>query len=197
MASSCFPFRFLFGVLNCSKEINFLPHYSLFTSLELFTQFSMHLAMLVENVAFFLLSQPFLPHSLWSFLRNIIIILSGVRLSPLGTAATTGLLYQPKLIDDECGAIGGMKIGRAKRSTRHNPAPVPLFPPQIPRDQIRTGTRAAAVGNRRLTAWAMARPYLKVSLNEFTALALSCHFLCIIPWNAESFLLRLALCGPI
>jgi hypothetical protein len=41
----------------------------------------------------------------------IIIILSGVRLSPLGTAATTGLLYEPQLIDDGvCGAIGGMKI---------------------------------------------------------------------------------------
>jgi hypothetical protein len=30
----------------------------------------------------------------------IIHILSGVRLSPLGTAATTGLLYQPQKIDD-------------------------------------------------------------------------------------------------
>jgi hypothetical protein len=42
-----------------------------------------------------------------------LIILSGVRLSALGTAATTGLLYQPQMIDDgECGAVGGMKIGR-------------------------------------------------------------------------------------
>jgi hypothetical protein len=40
-----------------------------------------------------------------------IIILSGVRLSPLGTAATIGLLYQPQMIGDG-GAIGGMKIGR-------------------------------------------------------------------------------------
>jgi hypothetical protein len=39
----------------------------------------------------------------------IIIIISGVRLSPLSTAATTGLLYQPQMIDDDdCGAIGGM-----------------------------------------------------------------------------------------
>jgi hypothetical protein len=29
-----------------------------------------------------------------------IIILSGVRLSPFGTAATTGLLYQPQMIDE-------------------------------------------------------------------------------------------------
>jgi hypothetical protein len=31
----------------------------------------------------------------------------------LGTAATTVLLYQPKMIGDgDCGYIGGMKIGR-------------------------------------------------------------------------------------
>jgi hypothetical protein len=41
------------------------------------------------------------------------IILSGVRLSPLGTAATTGLFYQLQMIrDSDCGAIGGMKIGK-------------------------------------------------------------------------------------
>jgi hypothetical protein len=35
-----------------------------------------------------------------------------VRLTPLGTAVTTGLLYQPQVIDDhDCEAIGGMKIG--------------------------------------------------------------------------------------
>jgi hypothetical protein len=37
----------------------------------------------------------------------------GVRLSPLGTVATTGLLYQPQVIDDgDCGVIGGIKVGR-------------------------------------------------------------------------------------
>jgi hypothetical protein len=42
-----------------------------------------------------------------------IIIISGVGLSPLGTAATSGLLYKPQMIDEgDCGAIGGMKIGR-------------------------------------------------------------------------------------
>jgi hypothetical protein len=40
-------------------------------------------------------------------------VLNGVRLSPLGTAANTGLLYQPQMTDDgDCGAIGGMKIDR-------------------------------------------------------------------------------------
>jgi hypothetical protein len=54
----------------------------------------------------------------------------------LGTAVTSGLLYKPQMIDeDDCGAIGGMKIGRRNRSTRRKPAPAPLSPPQIPHDQ--------------------------------------------------------------
>jgi hypothetical protein len=106
------------------------------------------------------------PHDQWR--RNsvhqsvkyffIIIILSGVGLSPLGTAATTGLLYQPQMIDGgDRRAIGGMKIGRGSRSTRRKHALVPPRPPQIPQELTWDGTRAAAVGSRRLTAWAMAR----------------------------------------
>jgi hypothetical protein len=54
-------------------------------------------------------------------------ILSRVRLS-LGTAVTTGLLYQPQMIGDgDCGEVGGMKIGRGHRSTRRKPAPAPLL----------------------------------------------------------------------
>jgi hypothetical protein len=35
------------------------------------------------------------------------------RLSALGTSATVGLLYQPRMIDDDdYGAVGGMRIGR-------------------------------------------------------------------------------------
>jgi hypothetical protein len=52
------------------------------------------------------------------------IILSRVRLSPLGFAATTGLLYKPQMIgDNDCGEIVGMKIGRGNRSTRRKPSP--------------------------------------------------------------------------
>jgi hypothetical protein len=79
------------------------------------------------------------------------LLLSGTRLSPLGTAATTGLLYQPQMID------GGMKIGRGNRSTRRKPAPVPLCPPQIPHDLSWARNRAAAVGSQRLTVRAMVR----------------------------------------
>jgi hypothetical protein len=40
-------------------------------------------------------------------------IISGVGLSPQGTAVTSGLLYKPQMIDEgDCGAIGGTKIGR-------------------------------------------------------------------------------------
>jgi hypothetical protein len=38
------------------------------------------------------------------------------------------------MIDDECGAVGGMRIGKGNRSYRRKPAPVPLCPPRIPHD---------------------------------------------------------------
>jgi hypothetical protein len=44
----------------------------------------------------------------------------------------TDLSYPPRMIDDGCGAVGGMGIGRGNQSTRGKPAPVPLRPPQIP-----------------------------------------------------------------
>jgi hypothetical protein len=51
----------------------------------------------------------------------IFFIISGVRLSPLGTAATSGLLYQPQMLDEgDCGEIGGMKIGRGNRHFVHH-----------------------------------------------------------------------------
>jgi hypothetical protein len=61
--------------------------------------------------------------------------------------------------DGDCGEIGRMKIGTGNRSTRRKPAPAPLCPPQIPHDNTRAPTRAAAVGNQRLTACTMARPF--------------------------------------
>jgi hypothetical protein len=81
--------------------------------------------------------------------------LSGVGLSPLGTAATSGLLYKPQMID-------AIKIGRENRSTRRKLAPAPLCQPQIPHDQTRARTRATTVGSQQLTAWAMARPCFRL-----------------------------------
>jgi hypothetical protein len=54
--------------------------------------------------------------------------------------------------EGDCGAIGGMKIGKGNRSTRRKPATAPLCPPQIPLDHTRDRTRAAAAGSQLLTA---------------------------------------------
>jgi hypothetical protein len=68
----------------------------------------------------------------------------GVQLGPLGTAATDWpIVPAPGDYDDE--EFGGMN-GRRK------PAPAPLCPPQIPLDETRDRTRAAAVGSQRLIA---------------------------------------------
>jgi hypothetical protein len=104
-----------------------------------------------------------------------LVSLGGVRLSPLGTSATVDLLYQPGMIDDDdCAAVGRMRTGRGNRSTRRKPAPMPLCPPQIPHDLTWDRTRAAAVGSQRLTAWAMARPDLRV--NERGACLTRAHY---------------------
>jgi hypothetical protein len=58
-----------------------------------------------------------------------------------------GPLYQPRMIVNECGAFGWMRIGKRNGSTRRKPVPVPLCPPQIPNDLTRDRTRAAIVGS--------------------------------------------------
>jgi hypothetical protein len=63
-----------------------------------------------------------------------------------------GLLYQLRMIDDDCGAVGGMRIDRGNRSIGRKPIPVPLCPPQIPHDVTWARTPAATVGSRGLTA---------------------------------------------
>jgi hypothetical protein len=101
---------------------------------------------------------------IWSRITNYsILILSLMSIifflklcgATLGTAATSGLLYQPRMIGDgDCGDIGGMKIGRENRSTRRKPAPA--------------WTRATVVGIQRLTAWAMGRPSMSINKNTLT-----------------------------
>jgi hypothetical protein len=73
------------------------------------------------------------------------------KMGPLGTSATEWPIV-PAPGDYDEGEFGGMNIGRGNRSTRRKPAPAPLCPPQIPLDQTRARTRAAAVGSQRLTA---------------------------------------------
>jgi hypothetical protein len=67
------------------------------------------------------------------------------------------LFGQPPMMDYECGAVDGM-IGNGNRSARRKPAPMTLFPPQIPHDLTWARTRVAKVGSQRLTASVTARP---------------------------------------
>jgi hypothetical protein len=54
--------------------------------------------------------------------------------------------------DCQDGEFGRTKIGRRNLTTPRKPAPALLCPPQIPLDQARARTRAAAVESQRLTA---------------------------------------------
>jgi hypothetical protein len=88
----------------------------------------------------------------------------------------TGQLYQHWMIGNECGAVGGMRIWRGNRSTRRKPNPVPLCPPRIPHVLTRARTWDPAVGSRRLTIWAMARPWIHLSMwrSSYDCRAQSC-----------------------
>jgi hypothetical protein len=89
------------------------------------------------------------------FLFLCLVSWGGVRLSPLGTSVTNWPIVPAP---DECGAVGGMRIGKGNRSIRRKPAPVPLCQPQIPHDLTWIRIRVTAVGSRQLTASAMPRP---------------------------------------
>jgi hypothetical protein len=121
------------------------------------------------------------PHSKYQFTLKFnpdVASLGGVRLSPLGTSATVGLLYQPRMIDDAYGAVGGMMIGRGNRSTRRKPAPVPLCPPQIPHDLGSTpGRRGGKPSTNRLCyGTAVASPYWNLLRHQlFRGLELVLH----------------------
>jgi hypothetical protein len=111
-----------------------------------------------------------------------------VRLSPLGTAATTGLLYQPQMTNDgDCGAIGAMKIGRGNRRTWRKPTPVPLWRPQSPHDLARARTRATVLGSHRLTFCAMPRPSYKQLKYILTTWQMNAMFLFVFYYFRISY----------
>jgi hypothetical protein len=60
-------------------------------------------------------------------------------------------------MDDECGAFDGM-LGRRDGSARRNPVSKPLCPPQTTHELSRARIGTVALGRRRLTARATARP---------------------------------------
>jgi hypothetical protein len=76
------------------------------------------------------------------------IVLVGVQVGPLGTAANNRPIVPAP--GDYDGEFSGM-IGTGNRSTLRNPVPVPHCPPQTPH-AAPTRTRAAAVGSQRFPA---------------------------------------------
>jgi hypothetical protein len=51
----------------------------------------------------------------------------GVRRSSLGTLVTSGTTVPAADHNDECGVVGGMRIGRGNGSTKRKHTPVPIF----------------------------------------------------------------------
>jgi hypothetical protein len=83
---------------------------------------------------------------------------------------------------DEYGEFGGMRIGRGNRSTRRKPALVRLFfhKPHL----TWHWTLAALMGSRRLTAWAMARPFV-------IYLMILSVWVCSVKWLDDNELVRM------
>jgi hypothetical protein len=54
--------------------------------------------------------------------------------------------------DGDCGAIGGMTIGRGRQSTWRKPAQFHFVHQKIPHDLTQTQTQATMVGSQQLTA---------------------------------------------
>jgi hypothetical protein len=84
------------------------------------------------------------------------IVGGGVQLGPLGIAASKRHIV-PTPGDYDDGKIGGMMIDKGNGSTKKI-CPSATLSTTNPTCSARKRTRAAAVGSRRLTAWAMARP---------------------------------------
>jgi hypothetical protein len=63
--------------------------------------------------------------------------------------------------DDDCGEIGGIKIGMGTEVLGEN-LPQRHFVHHKSHVTTRVWTRAAAVGSQRLTAWAMARHFISI-----------------------------------
>jgi hypothetical protein len=71
----------------------------------------------------------------------------------------TGLLFIPRWYTSKRSHDGMILTGETEELGVKT-VQVQLCPPQIPHGLTRAWTRASAVTGRRLTAWAMARPYL-------------------------------------
>jgi hypothetical protein len=87
------------------------------------------------------------------------------------TVSLIGLSCQLRMVD-EYGAFGGMEIGRGNRSAWGKLASMPLCPPHIPHNLTWDRTQAAAVGSRRLTAWAIGTVCCLSKLSRYTTYVL-------------------------
>jgi hypothetical protein len=105
----------------------------------------------------------------WATKVSVLGFLSGEgpRSRRYGRTATLRLLVQPYDEDDDhyyCFVLCLLMEHRWSETEGETevlgekPVPVPLCPPQIPHGLTWDRTLASAVGGRRLTAWAMARP---------------------------------------
>jgi hypothetical protein len=102
------------------------------------------------------------------FFKIFFIILSGVRLSPCGTEATSGLLYQPQMTyDGDCRATGGMRICRGNRSTRRKSTRVTLSTtkPTWPDPGSNPGHRGEKPATNHLSYGAALSKPLKLCMN--------------------------------
>jgi hypothetical protein len=94
----------------------------------------------------------------------------------------TGLLYRARVIDDdECGEVGGMRIGTVNQSTLRRPAPLLLCPPQIPYVLTWTLTRTAAEGSHLLSGLWHGR-YYRLKNDQGTKCSASslCFSVCLV-----------------
>jgi hypothetical protein len=81
--------------------------------------------------------------------------------SQLGTSATICPIVPPRMMNDEYGTVCGMRIGSGNWSTQRKPAPVPLYPPQMPHDLTRDRTQAATVGSWLLNRLSCGMAYVR------------------------------------
>jgi hypothetical protein len=73
---------------------------------------------------------------------------------------------------------------------------VPLYPPQTTTCTTRMRTRAAAVGNERLTAWAMARPHNASSYSQrFTWNFVKSQHVLFLRWTGTLLILMYSATG--
>jgi hypothetical protein len=94
-------------------------------------------------------------YSSWTLAQksHLFSIASGVGLSPLYCGHFWPTVQPQMICEGDCGAVGGMKIGKGNRSIRRNPPQRNFVHHNFHLIRPRYRTRAVAVGSQRLTAY--------------------------------------------